>query len=247
MNGTERGHQVAGCCATSRSKHLAMMGAAVFAAILFAGTASAQPSAEACGAFPKADNGPYDYLTVRDARLNVVEHFHFTPKVESLISGSTGTVAQDLDFVLRAFPNHHRALMSMFLLGERQKTPKAAGATYTVECYFERAIRFSPQDNTAKMIYATYLAKNARIPETVKQLEIVAASAGDNPFTHYNLGLIYFDIKYYDQALAQAHAAYGLGFGQPALKEKLQAAGKWQELPEAPANPAEAKPAETPK
>ena len=61
------------------------------------------------------------------------------------------------------------------------------------------------------------------------QLEAVVKTAGDNSFSHYNTGLIYFDIKDYDQALAQAHKAYGLGFLQPALRDQLKIAGKWKE------------------
>ena len=186
----------------------------------------AQPNIPGCGAIVQQDNGPFDYRNQRGG-LEVVERFHFTPLVESLTH--SGTVGADLDFTLRAFPNHHRALMAMMRLGEKVKSPQPSGARYSVECWFERALRFRPDDSIARMIYATFLAKAGREPETVKQLELAAASAGDNAFTHYNVGLIYFDNKKYDQALAQAHKAYSLGFPRPELRDQLISVGKWKE------------------
>jgi len=189
---------------------------------------SAQPNLSGCGPIENA-YGPFDYRTEKENRLKIVEQYHFTPIVESLISGSTGAVGVDLDYTLRASPNHHRALLAMVRLGEKLKSPQPRGARYSVECYFERALRFRPDDSTARMIYATFLAKNGRVPETIKQLELATTAADDNPFTHYNIGLIYFDIKNYDRALVQAHKAYGLGFEQSALRDQLKSAGKWKE------------------
>jgi len=80
-----------------------------------------------------------------------------------------------------------------------------------------------------RMIYATYLSKSARAPEAIQQLERATASAGDNAFSHYNIGLIYFDLKQYDRALLQAHKAIELGFRQTALRDQLQSVGKWTE------------------
>lgn len=192
-------------------------------------TAAAQPNSAACGSIDNGSNGPFDYRTDRGHRLKAVESFHFTPNVESLISGNSAPVGSELSFTLRAFPNHHRALMAMVKLGEKFKTPQPPGATYSVECWFNRALRFRPDDSTVRMIYATFLAKYGRGPETLKQLEAATEAAGDNAFTHYNIGLIYFDIKNYDQALAQAHKAYGMGFSQVALRERLKSVGKWRE------------------
>jgi hypothetical protein len=213
--------------------------AAVFS-LAFLQVASAQEvvAGGGCGAIEKSDNGPYDYRLVRDNRLHVVEQNHFLPKVESLVSGNTGSLGADIDFTLRAFPNHHRALLSMMRLSERLKTPKPVGANYSVECYFDRALRFQPTDNTARMIYATYLTKMGRTADVLKQLDIVGKTAEDNPFTHYNMGLIYFDVKEYDRALAEAHIAYSLGFVRTELKDQLVSVGKWKE-PDPAAQPPE--------
>jgi hypothetical protein len=208
----------------------------IAATLVISQAAVAQEEADsACGPLYGRAFGPFDYRSVRDDRLKVVEVNHFLPKVENLVSGMTSTLGGDIDFTLRAFPNHHRALMSMMRLGERLKSPQPPGANYTVECYFDRALRFQPTDNTSRMIYATYLAKVGRQADVLKQLELVGKTADDNAFTHYNMGLIYFDAKEYDRALAQAHIAYGLGFVRKELKDQLIAVGKWKEPEQSPA------------
>ena len=191
--------------------------------------AVAQNQIDACGDLQNA-YGPYDYRTDRD-KLPIVERFHFTPEVETLIRGNTGLIGGDIDYTLRAFPNHHRALISMIKLGERTKSRQPPGAKYTVECYFDRAIRFKPDDTIVRMIFATYLNKNGHEREAIQQLDEGAKLAGDDPFAHYNAGLLYFDMKIYDKALQQAQVAYALGFPRPALRESLTAIGKWVDSP----------------
>ena len=189
----------------------------------------AQLEGMACGSLQNG-YGPYDYRTDKP-KLPIVDGAHFTAAVEALIRGSTSSVGPgtDLDYTLRAFPNHHRALVSVMNYGEKLKPRLPRDLPRTVECYFERALRFRPDDTVARMIYATYLAKNKRESDANKQLDLVAAAAQDNAFTFYNLGLIYFDMKNYDKALEQAHIAYGLGFGPTDLRDQLKKAGKWVE------------------
>ena len=178
-----------------------------------------------------------DYLKDR-AKVTMSESFHFTPEVESLTRGkSTVVIGGDIDFMLRNYPNHHRALVAMMRLGEKEKTPQPAGAVYSVACYFDRAIRFRPDDIVARMLYATYLSKNRREADASAQLEMAAKAAADNPFSHYNIGLIYLEMKNYDRALEQAHKAYGLGFARTELKDRLKSAGRWKDPePAAPAS-----------
>ena len=119
----------------------------------------------------------------------------------------------------------------MMKLGERTKSRQPQGAKYTVECYFDRAIRFRPDDTIARMLFATYLNKNGREREAVQQLDESVKLAGDDAFAHYNAGLLYFDMKHYDKALQQAQVAYALGFPKPDLRNSLKAMGKWVEPP----------------
>jgi tetratricopeptide (TPR) repeat protein len=206
-------------------------------------SAMAQVNAGSCGDL--ANNyGPYDYRSDKHIqapgdpmphkeKLNLVEPWHFTPRVESLVGaqsgGSIGPPGADLDYTLRAFPNHHRALMSVMRYGEKTKSQQPAGLRYSVECYFERAIRFKPDDTIARMVYASFLYKNKRGPEAVSQLERATVLAADNPFTHYNIGLVYFDMKNYSQSLVQAHRAMGYGFGRMELRDLLRSVNQWRE------------------
>ena len=205
--------------------------------VVAAPPAIAQTAGSSCGPlYAEGQYGPFDYRTDRD-KLPIVLGAHFTPEVEALVRGKTSTIGADIDYTLRAIPNNHRALMAMMRLGEKQKTPQPVGSRYSVQCWFERAITFRPDDAVVRMIYSGYLGKQGRLPEANAQLEQATVYAKDNAFTHYNIGLHYFDLKNYDKALAQAHQAIALGFGQTALREQLQRVGKWSEPPPASATP----------
>jgi tetratricopeptide (TPR) repeat protein len=212
---------------------LASIGA--MAALITAPSAFAQGES-ACGSLANTF-GPYDYRTQRGENLQLVESAHFTTQVEMLIRGRSGGVspAGDIDYTLRAYPNHHRALLSVIRYGEKVKSLHPRDLRYSVECYLDRATRFKPDDPIVRMIFATFLNTNKRAPEAMNHLEQATVLAKDNPFTHYNIGLIYLEMKAYDKALAQAHTAYGMGFTHPDLKNGLVAAGKWTEPPAPPA------------
>jgi tetratricopeptide (TPR) repeat protein len=204
-------------------------GLAAWACTLLACTAGyAQTGPSGCGSLENS-YGPFDYRADTGNKLRIVEQYHFTPNIQSLVSGNSASVGAELDYTLKASPNHHRALMAMIRLGEKLKSPQPVGAQYSVECYFERALRFKPDDSTARMIYATFLSRNGRLADATLQLEAATKTAGDNPFTHYNIGRIYFDIRNYDRSLEQAHKAYGLGFSQPTLRDQLKSVGRWTE------------------
>lgn len=214
--------------------------AALPLAMLGHAPASAQaPAASTCGPVALAGGyGPYDYRTDRD-KLGIVERPHFPPAVEALIGTKRAPVGADIDYTLKAFPNHHRALIAAMRYGEKSKSPHPQFMSYPVECYFDRALRFRPDDTIVRMIYAQFLARNNRAPEALGQLGMAQAKAGDNAFTHYNLGMLYVDLKDYDKGLQQAHEALRLGFPRPELRERLAAVGKWREA-DAPKPPAAA-------
>lgn len=180
--------------------------------------------------------GPHDYRVEQGQNRKVVEDYHFTPRVESLVSGTTGSLGGDIDYTLRAFPNHHRALISMMNLGVRMKTPTPPGAQFSVDCYFWRALQFRPDDTIVRTIYAKHLASSGRKPEAIRQLETVVLGTRESAFSQYNAGLVYFEMGEFDRALLQAHRALSLGFDrQGGLRQQLQAAGKWVDAP--PAGP----------
>ncbi|MBC7704406.1 MAG: hypothetical protein H7274_10770 [Rhodoferax sp.] len=181
--------------------------------------------------------GPWDYRTQKD-KLRIVEKFHFTPRVESLLGGeSTAFLGGDLAYTLATSPNHHRALVALVRFGERTKSPQPPYLTYSIDCYFDRALRFKPDDTVVRTLYASYLGKQGKRDSAGAQLEVASRLADDNGFSHYNIGLAYVDLAMYDQALASAWRARELGFVLTGLQELLVKAGKWQEAPAAQAKP----------
>jgi tetratricopeptide (TPR) repeat protein len=187
----------------------------------------AQTGATFCGQLTNGV-GPFDARKDQD-KLSIVLNAHFTADVESLRKGNAGYLAGDIGYTLRAIPNYPRALISMIRLGEREKTDKPNHSLYTIDCWLDRAIRFSPDDHVVRMIYASYLGGKQRKAEALKQLEIVKDLPIENPLTYYNLGMLYTDFGEYELALEQAHIAYDLGIQQPGLRERLKAAGKWRD------------------
>jgi tetratricopeptide (TPR) repeat protein len=193
------------------------------AALVLAAGAGAQD----CGTLANA-YGPFDYRTSAD-KLAIVETYHFTPDVEYLRRGAQGALGADLDYTLRAAPNHHRALMAITNLALRDRKQQPEGAKYTVDCYFDRAEEFAANDGIVRMIHGIYLSRVGKKAEALQRFKEAESLAGDSPTLHYNLGLAYLDVKQYDEALAHAQRAYALGVTLPGLRNKLKAAGQWRE------------------
>ncbi len=196
--------------------------------VLLALASTAQAQAPACGTLEN-HYGPFDYRTQRD-KLEIVERYHFTPSVEALTRGaSTTKLAGDISYLMATSPNHHRGLVAIMRLSDKEKSPHPQHLRYSVDCYFDRAIRFRQDDTTVRMLYAQYLHKHKRGPEAMAQLQIASTLAKDNGFTNYNIGLVYFEMSQYDLALVQAHKAKALGFDQPELAQMLAAKNQWKE------------------
>lgn len=173
--------------------------------------------------------GPFDYRTAKN-KLGIVERHHFTREVEALKRGSTSAYpGSDLDYTLRAFPNHHRALMSMMGLVTKEKTHRPRGVSYQAECYFVRAERFRPDDGMVKMIHGLFLMRDGKEEAAIRKLEQARGSQENNANFHYNLGLAYFELKQYDKALESAHQAYAMNFPLPGLRDKLVRVGHWRD------------------
>src|SRR5690242_17113706 len=85
----------------------------------FAATMHPVAADDACGELENAF-GPFDYRTVSADRKRLVEGSHFTPYIEGLQRGHTGAIGSEIDYTLRAFPNHPRALVAMMKLGIKE-------------------------------------------------------------------------------------------------------------------------------
>lgn len=176
--------------------------------------------------------GPYDYRSSPPSLRKVVEVPHFPPKVESLKAGNTSiTPGGDIAYTLRVFPNHHRALMSMMKLAEKEKTDKPRDSTHSMACWLERAERYQPDDQMVKALYGVYLSKKGKKQEALKKLDAAVDLGETTANVDYNIGLAYFEIGEFDKSLQSAHRAYAANFPLPGLREKLKRAGKWQEAP----------------
>ena len=201
------------------------------AMVLGVGLCSAIPAGAqqtmGCGSLENG-YGPHDYRTNAD-KHDIVERHHFTADVENLVRGKTGAIGADIAYTLRVFPNHPRALNAMAQLSVREKTTRPAGSEYSVDCWFERGMRFKPDDATVPMVYGLHLYRIGRKADALKRMEEAASLGEDTPNFHYNLGLIYADLGRFDEALSHAHRAYSAGFNLPGLKNRLVRAGKWRD------------------
>lgn len=176
--------------------------------------------------------GPFDYRTAHENQKRIVENAHFTARVESLRRGMTAeNPAGDIRYTLVVFPNHHRALVAMTKLAEKEGANPLKMDSLTVDCWYERAIRWRADDPVVRMLYANFMIRQKRSSEALTQLDYVVSKAYNNPFTQYNAGLLYLQALAFDKALLQAHLAIAEGVTRTELQNGLKAAGKWREPP----------------
>ena len=190
--------------------------------------------AETCGSLGFGF-GPFDYRSASQETRVTVEGAHFTRDVENLkgfynyARQMRASVGGDIAYTLSAFPNHPRALFALTRLEEKERTVHIKGMQYPVPCWFERALRFQPDDQMVRTVLGVYLMRRGDRGSAIKMLEEASQQAGDSANLHYNLGLAYLDAKEFDRSLDHAKKAYALGFPLPGLKERLQKAGQWRE------------------
>ncbi|BBB28758.1 conserved hypothetical protein [Neptunomonas japonica JAMM 1380] len=176
--------------------------------------------------------GPYDY-TKRNKHheaLRLVEGAHFNQNVESLQGGAKQkhNLYGDIDYTLRAFPNHHRALNTAIKLRTLHGINKYKAAKISpVECYLQRAISFSPEDATTLMLYGILLHKLDKLDKALIQYKQAEKIVPKNAQVQYNLGLLLLEMERYEEAKLYAVKAYNNKFPLQGLKRKLEKAGKW--------------------
>lgn len=167
--------------------------------------------------------------------LNLVEQAHFTTSIEQLQSAGirSGSISGNIDYTLRRFPNHHRALYAISRYWRQQGgqpspgSRNEAGFYPSAECYLQRAVLFAPDDPTAHMIYGIHLHLTGHLQEALKQYRTSEKLYPNSPELHYNLGLLYFDLGEYGLAKQHAQQAYRQGYPLPGLKNKLAKIDRW--------------------
>ena len=145
------------------------------------------------------------------------------------MAGQAGYIGGDLDYILRAFPNHHLALDAMSRLSVKEGTAKPRGAQYTVACYFDRAVRFKADDPDGAAavrevpLRAATSAIRPRPPAGSKQ-----ARLRRTPTSSTTWASRCSRSSATTKPLKAAHQAYALGFPLDGLRKKLESVGKWQ-------------------
>jgi tetratricopeptide (TPR) repeat protein len=169
--------------------------------------------------------GPFDYRLPKNKRdwLPVVEHAHFTPQVEELKSGQSAPLINDIDYTLRAFPNHARALSSVARFALQGGKFKDDIAISSAECAFARAIAYAPDDPAVRIIFGNYLYKRKRLDQAREQYEEALKLYPDSADINYNAGLFYTEIGDLEHAKACANIAYDAGYPLPGLSNRIAA------------------------
>ncbi|NOR71702.1 MAG: hypothetical protein GQ532_18780 [Methylomarinum sp.] len=153
--------------------------------------------------------GPYDYTdkSLRSKHLGIVEAYHFTDKIKRL-QNDKGSVQDNLNYTLSAWPNHHGALKAVsnyhFLYSKKMKEhPLFTPA----ECYLKRAINFSRSDGVSYLLYARFLTKMKQYKEADKLYNRTMELLPDNPVVLYNYGSLLFKMKEFKKAKEYAELA----------------------------------------
>ena len=184
-----------------------------------------------CGTFRYERNrvGPMDYRISPQDWKDIVENVHFTPDVESLRRGKSGTIGGDIAYTLNAFPNHYRALRSAAEYERRHGVGGAREMGHSTVCWFERAVAFRNSDATVRILYASELLRRGNKRDAAAHLAVAEEHGAGNTAVAYNLGLLYFDLDDHERSLRYAKEAYAGGMTLPGLRDKLMRAGKWQD------------------
>ncbi|MBK1672751.1 hypothetical protein CKO35_05440 [Ectothiorhodospira shaposhnikovii] len=203
--------------------------ALLLASLIMPATSVAQ-SAGLCGSLERQEGyGPFDYRSgERSAvhHLGIVERHHFNADVQNLRRGQTSNlIGHDLNYVLMWFPNHHTALDAMSRLAVREGMPQPRGARYTLECYFDRAIRFAPEDPAVRLIQGLHFQRLGRNQQARAALMEAVIMEPEHAEVSYNLGLALFRLGDYEAAREQAEKAYAAGYPLPGLRDMLRRAG----------------------
>ncbi len=188
------------------------------------------------------DFGPFDYQAPENrvstgadpmGRIKRVENVHFQDEMKliNLKQFSIDRLSGEFTYTLRIFPNHPEALHALSKL-ERVaggKLPQTALTVFTpkisADCFFDRAIRFRPEDKAVHLVYGMHLHQRRNFKEALVAYEKAEALGEESTYLSYNLGLLHTDLKNWEKAAAYARKAYGKGATFPGLRERIEKAG----------------------
>lgn len=166
-----------------------------------------------------------------------VTNVHLTKKMFTLENGNTGSgpmgLMADLDYTLLRIPNHPQALHLLIRFNNKLngQLPQLSNFTWkrSVECYFDRAINFSPNNGETYALYGIYYHKQKKYSEAEKQYKTAEEKGYRSADLFYNMGLLYADLEEYELSQKYAIKAYQQGYPLPGLRNRLMNLGKWPE------------------
>lgn len=196
-----------------------------------------------CGVLQNhGDIGPWDYYDPSSSastgenpmgRIKRVENVHFKSGMRNLNTREYDIerLTSEIVYTLAVFPNHPEALMAITRLEKMAggKLSQRATDIYKPKissyCFFDRALRFRPDQPGVHFSYAIYLHQQGKYAEALDQYKLAEQGFEENPFFQYNLGLLYSDMKNWPKAAEYAERAYGGGAIFPGLRQRLEKAG----------------------
>lgn len=184
--------------------------------------------------------GPYDYYKASNhkvgvdnrknqSRITIVTTYHLTDSVINLTKGRTGyNLRGDLDYTLRALPNHPVALDTVSRFEQKRKlfpgyAKKQAAMFYKADCYFQRAINvYGTKQPQTWMLWGMHKHRQGQYEEAINKYQKALKEGNDTPDLYYNMGLTYYKLGKYEEAKKYADKAYKKGYPLPGLKRLLK-------------------------
>lgn len=164
--------------------------------------------------------------------INVVEKYHLGPAKEKLASGRANYAMEDIQFILRHFPNDPNALLLLDTAAKALQQPALP------DRYFKAALDAYPNEPMTQVVYGMFLQQRGQTGAAIEKYEHALSLNPNLPDAHYNLGLALVQTKRYAEANTHAVAAYRLGHPMPGLRNQLQHVGAWNPDAAEPTSPA---------
>lgn len=152
-----------------------------------------------------------------------VKRNHLDPAMAAMRQGNYSRgVKADLSFVMSSWPNYYPVLEALITYD------LGGGKTYdfpSTRCFLERARTIFPDDVKVRLLEGYYFWKKNDKERAISSYEDALTLDPDASDAHYNLGLVYLEMKQYDKAREHAQAAYAAGYPLTGLKNRLAKAG----------------------
>lgn len=181
-------------------------------------------------------HGPFDYRSANKGEKKLVESIHFDehyqayklgkPKFKKKHDGIIETPAAGFGYTLWAFPNHHMALAAIEDLGAKQKSERLDGLPLRVHCYFQRAVKFVPDDGLVRALYGYYYGRRNQAEKAEAQLIEAISLRPDDVNVRVYSATAYLEMGQPEKSVEHVKAAYAAGYPFHGLRQRLEKAGQ---------------------